>query len=112
MRNINNLIKRYENMTEYEEAATEEYQGAASFYLLPDGRFLNCLADYGCRADDHRLIFGATRLNRNDWDKLHRNYKLVRLVPESNLALIKNRQQLTREQERALSQLDFEIERY
>ena len=111
-RNIDNLIKRYENLTGYEETATYEYQGVASFYLLPDGRFLNCLADYGSRCDDHRLIFGATKLERNDWDKLHSNYKIVRLVPECEIALIKNRQKLTEEQKQAIENINFEIEIY
>ena len=112
MRNIDALIKRYENLTGYENTATYEYQGVASFYLLPDGRFLNCLADYGSRCDDHRLIFGATKLERNDWDKLHSNYKIVRLIPESEIALIKNRQRLTEEQKRAIEEIGFEIEKY
>lgn len=112
MRNIDALVKRYENLTRYEDATTYEYLGAASFYLLPDGRFLNCAASYGVRADDHRSLFGATKLKANDWDKLHRNYKVVRLIPESGIALIKNRQKLTKEQQAVLDELSFEIERY
>ena len=111
-RNIDNLVKRYKNLTGYEECVSYEHQGAGSFYILPDGRFLNCLQAYGVRCDDHRLIFGATKLNANDWEKLHRNYKLVRLVPESNLALIKNRQKLTKEQQKAIEEIGFEVEKY
>ena len=32
MRNIDALVKRFENLTQYEEYATYEYQGARSFY--------------------------------------------------------------------------------
>ena len=112
MRNIDALIKRYENLTGYENTATYEYQGVASFYLLPDGRFLNCLEDYGSRCDDHRLIFGATKLQANDWKGLHDNYKIVRLVPECEEALIKDNQELTEEQKRAIEEIGFEIEKY
>lgn len=115
MRNNDALIKRYENFTEYTDTATYEYLGNASFYLLSDGRFLNCQCDYGTRSDDHRLIFGATKLQRNDWEKLHRNYKLIRLIPESQIALIKGGQKLTREQQEAMQELLFDgwiIERY
>lgn len=115
MKNIDNLVKRYENLTGYENTTTEYYNGASSFYLLPDGRYLNCLADYGTRSDDHRIIFGATKLNANDWDKLHTNYKLVRIVPECNMLLIKKYQRLTEEQKRAIEELKeygFEIEIY
>ena len=115
MRNIDALVKRYENLTGYGDTVSYEYMGASSFYLLPDGRFLNCLADYGVRCDDHRVIFGATKIERDDWDKLHRNYKLVRLIPESEIALIKKYQRLTEEQKRALEELKeygWEIEIY
>lgn len=115
MKNINNLVKRYENITGYENTISDEFLGSSSFYLLPNGKFLNCLADCECRADDHRIIFGATKIERNDWDKLHKNYKLVRLIPESEIALVKKYQRLTEEQKIALEELKtygWEIERY
>lgn len=114
-RNIDALVKRYENLTGYEDTTTDYFNGASSFYLLPNGKFLNCLADCGCRCDDHRIIFGATKLEANDWDKLHRNYKLVRLVVECNIALVKKYQRLTEEQKIALEELKtygWEVERY
>ena len=117
MRNINALIKRFENLTECEECATYEYQGARSFYLLPDGRFLNCQGTYTERWDDHNLIFGATKIkdryrNSKAWEQLHRNYRVVRLVPECGTALLKGRQRLTEEQKEAIESIGFEIERY
>ena len=117
MRNINALVKRFENLTECEEAASYEYQGAKSFYLLPDGRFLNCQGTYTERWDDHNLIFGATRIqdryrNPKAWEQLHKNYRVVRLVPEGEIAMIKGRQRLTEEQRGALESIGFEIERY
>ena len=117
MRNINALIKRFENLTENEGFASYDYQGARSFYLLPDGRFLNCQGTYTERWDDHNLIFGATRIqdryrNSKAWEQLHRNYRIVRLVPECGTALIKGRQRLTEEQKEAIESIGFEIERY
>lgn len=115
MRNIDNLVKRYENLTGYEDTVSDEFLGASSFYLLPDGRYLNCLSDCGSRCDDHRIIFGATKIERNDWDKLHTNYKLVRLIPECEIALVKKYQRLTEEQKRALEELKeygWEVEAY
>lgn len=115
MKNIDNLVKRYENITEYENTVSDEFLGNSSFYLLPNGKFLNCLSDGYSRCDDHRIIFGATKIEYNDWDKLHKNYKLVRLIPESEIALVKKYQRLTEEQKRALEELKeygWEIERY
>ena len=117
MRNIDALVKRFENLTECEECASYEYQEARSFYLLPDGRFLNCQGTYTERWDDHNLIFGATRIqdryrNPKAWEQLHRNYRVVRLVPECEIAMIKGRQRLTEEQREALESIGFKIERY
>ena len=117
MRNIDALVKRFANLTEYEECATYDYQGARSFYLLPDGRFLNCAGSYAERWDDHNLIFGATKIqdryrNPKAWEQLHRNYRVVRLVPECEIAMIKGRQRLTEEQREAIESIGFEIERY
>ena len=117
MRNINALVKRFENLTENEGAASYDYQGARSFYLLPDGRFLNCEGTYTERWDDHNLIFGATRIqdryrNPKAWEQLHKNYRVVRLVPECEIAMIKERQRLTKEQREAIESIGFEIERY
>ena len=86
MRNIDALVKRFENLTECEEAATYEYQGATRIQ------------------DRYR--------NPKAWEQLHRNYKVVRLVPECEIAMIKGRQRLTEEQREALESIGFEIERY
>ena len=117
MPNINALVKRFENLTENEGFASYEYQGARSFYLLPDGRFLNCSGTYTERWDDHNLIFGATKIqdryrNPKAWEQLHKNYRVVRLVPECGTAMIKGRQRLTEEQREAIESIGFEIERY
>ena len=117
MRNINALVKRFENLTENEGFASYDYQGARSFYLLPDGRFLNCQGTYTERWDDHNLIFGATKIkdryrNPKAWEQLHRNYRVVRLVPECETALIKGKQRLTEEQREAIESIGFEIEKY
>ena len=117
MRNIDALVKRFENLTENEGFASYDYQGARSFYLLPDGRFLNCQGTYTERWDAHNLIFGATKIqdryrNPKAWEQLHRNYRVVRLVPECEIAMIKGRQRLTEEQREAIESIGFEIERY
>ena len=117
MRNIDALVKRFENLTENEGFASYDYQGARSFYLLPDGRFLNWQGTYTERWDDHNLIFGATRIqdryrNSKAFEQLHKNYRVVRLVPECEIAMVKGKQRLTEEQREALESIGFEIERY
>ena len=63
------------------------------------------------------FIFRETKIkdryrNPKAWEQLHRNYRVVRLVPEWQTALIKGRQRLTEEQREALESIGFEIERY
>ena len=121
MRNINNLVKRYENMTETNNTVTDEYCGVSSFYLLPTGQYLNCEASYGMRSEDHRIIFGATKISdpckdNKAWEKLQCNYQIVRIVPEYPCIMIHEKQVITREQETQISflrdSLGFTVEYY
>ena len=118
-RNINNLVKRYEKLEELENSVSNEYLGNSSFYLLPTGQYLNTICDYGCRCQDHRVIFGATRINvydNNAFGKLQCNYQIVRVVPESNILMIDKKQKLTYEQKQEINNLinyyNFEVEYY
>lgn len=92
-----------------------------AMYLLPDGSMIDGEFDFGMRGQDHRIIFGgveygdyylSSNTNKTHWTRLHREYKVIRLVPESNIALIKNRQRLTDEQKEILKGTNYEIEIY
>jgi hypothetical protein len=92
-----------------------------AMYLLPDGSMIDGEFDGGMRGQDHRVIFVgvnyedyymSSNTNETHWKRLHREYKVIRLVPESNIALIKGRQTLTAEQIEVLNQTDYVIERY
>ena len=91
-----------------------------AMYLLPDGSMIDGEFDYGMRGQDHRAIFVAVDYpdyyevsNPMElWNRLHKEYKVIRLVPESMTALIKSRQRLTIEQTHALQNSGYEIETY
>lgn len=91
-----------------------------AIYILDDGRMIDGGFDYGCRGIDHRMIFCAYDENpyaskipfSEWWNRVHKQYRLVRLVPEAKIALIKGRQRLTREQERIIEYLGYELEVY
>jgi hypothetical protein len=93
---------------------------STAMYLLPDGSMIDGEFNYGSRGQDHRVIFAAVDYpdyyqvsNPSElWTRLHKEYKLIRLVPESNIALIKPRQRLTPEQTAILADSTYEIERY
>ncbi|MDK0636908.1 hypothetical protein P5F19_14120 [Clostridium perfringens] len=108
MKSIERLVKRHQEDTGFGRVESL-YE---SYYILPDGTFLGCNYDFGMRGDDHRMIFIATDLERNDWEGLHKAYRLIRFVPESNMALIKGRQRLTEEQKMVIDEYGLEVERY
>lgn len=114
-RNPENLIKRYENLCELENTVSDCYLGNSSFYMLSDGRYLNAESDGSYRAVDHRIIFGATKINAYDnhaFGKLQRNYQLIRVVPECKVLILDKKQKITYEQQREINNLGFDIEYY
>ncbi len=118
-RNINNLVKRYEKLEELENSVSDEYLGNSSFYLLPTGQYLNAESYDGIRGQDHRIIFGATKIDRYDnraFQKLQCNYQIIRVVPECLILMIDGKQKLTYQQEQEIDNLisnyGFEVEYY
>lgn len=115
MRNPENLVKRYENLCELENTVSDYFLGNSSFYMLSDGKYLNAESDGNYRAVDHRIIFGATKINAYDnhaFEKLQRNYQLIRIVPECGTIMLDRKQKITLEQQREIDRLGFEIEYY
>ena len=102
------LVKRHEEETGFGRVESL-YE---SYYILHDGSFLGCNYDWGSRADDHRTIFGATDINYNDWDSLHKAYRLLRFMPEGNCVWVRKRQRITEAQQAIIEEYDLEVIRY
>lgn len=88
---------------------------AHSIYLLPSGEGIDGEFYYGARGLDHRAIEQVTpidRYNPNFWDYVHFELCLVRLVPETEIALIRANQTLTPAQKEAITGLNYTIEIY
>jgi hypothetical protein len=114
-RNPKNLVKRYENLCELKNTVSDSYLGNSSFYMLSDGKYLNAESDGSYRAVDHRIIFGATKISAYDnhsFQKLQRNYQLIRIVPECETIMLDRKQKITSEQQKELDKLRFDIEYY
>ena len=115
MRKPENLVKRYENLCELDNTVSDYFLGNSSFYMLSDGKYLNAESDGNYRAVDHRIIFGATKINAYDnhaFEKLQRNYQLIRIVPECGTIMLDRKQKITLEQQREIDNLGFDIEYY
>lgn len=93
-----------------------------ALYILRDGSMISGGYDMGIRGEDHNMIVdlisegvekdknseGAT----NFWKALHQKTSLVRVVPETNSALIATGQQLTAPQRHVIDELDYRVEEY
>lgn len=115
MRNPENLVKRYENLCELKNTVSDYFLGNSSFYMLSNGKYLNTECCDGCRGQDHRVIFGATKIDRYDnysFQKLQCNYQLIRIVPEWETVMLDRKQKITPQQQMELDKLGFEIEYY
>jgi hypothetical protein len=88
-----------------------------AIYIMTDGTMIWGDFDLGMRGTDHRMIeYFVDGLNRYDgnkfWEVVHLQYGLVRTVPESMIALIKEGQELTEAQKRIIEEAGYEIEIY
>lgn len=106
-----NLVKRW---LEHDGQLTENAHEAIFVTqkgILFDGEF-----DCGLRGIDHASIECVPEnYNRNDpyfWDKIHQDFKIVRLVPELSQAFALKRQRLTKEQKSTINNLGYKLLRY
>lgn len=93
-------------LTDYVETA---------IYIFEDGRMLDGAFDYGIRSNDHRCIeYGMEidRYTKGFWDVVHERYNVVRLVPESRVALVKEWQELSPIQLELIEEGGYTIEMY
>lgn len=93
-----------------------------ALYILRDGSMISGGYDMGIRGEDHNMIVdliseGAEK-NKNSegatnfWKALHQKTSLVRVVPETNSALIATGQQLTAPQRHVIDELGYKVEEY
>jgi hypothetical protein len=86
-----------------------------AIYIFPNGLMIDGVFDYGSRSEDHRMIeclMDSDRYDNNFWDDVHNQLGVVRLVPESQYALIAVNQELTKEQLVIINKLGYEVEEY
>lgn len=104
---VNAIIEEGYNMTDNLDEA---------IYILADGQMISGDFDCGVRGTDHRMIDCVADGDRYDgedfWNNVHNDFQLVRLVPETQIALIIEGQELTEEQEEILNNSSYEIEVY
>lgn len=86
-----------------------------SIYIFPDGSMIDGGFDCGSRGEDHRMIeclMESDRYDNHFWDDVHIQLNVVRLVPESMIALISKGQQLTKKQLTIINKTEYLVEEY
>lgn len=93
-----------------------------ALYILRDGSMISGGYDMGIRGEDHNMIVDliseGVEKNKNSegannfWKALHQKTNLVRVVPETNSALIATGQQLTAPQRHVIDELGYKVEEY
>lgn len=85
-----------------------------SLWITPDNQLISGNDGDGIRSLDHRNLLDVYNLDREDissWDKLH-EMGYVRIVPETEYALIYENQPLTDEQIERIKNYDYQMEPY
>lgn len=115
------LDKKYAKVNKYIEENIEDegYQFTdnpeEAIYILTNGKMIDGMFDYGSRGEDHRMIEAFTKKDRYDdgfWDEVHLDMGLVRLVPETYVALVRQGQRISDEQKAILEEVGYDIEEY
>lgn len=108
--NMNTIINELE-----ENGYTFTKNAKEAIYIFPNGLMIDGVFDYGSRCEDHRMIeclMDSDRYDSNFWEDVHNQLGVVRLVPESMVALIIEGQKLTKEQLTIIKKWKYDIEKY
>lgn len=85
-----------------------------SLWITPNNQLISSYGENGIRSIDHRALLDFYNLDREDiesWDKIH-EMGYVRIVPETEYALIYENQPLTDEQIETIKNYDYQMESY
>lgn len=97
-----------ENDVEYTDNIHE------AIWITPDNDLISGEYDMGTRGIDHNNLLDTLDLDRGDsksWDKIH-ELGFIRLIPESETAMIYTNQPMTQEQKDIVEEIDFKYESY
>lgn len=98
------------NLKEFmEDVATTEDISQAIF-IMNDGTLINGEFDCGIRGNDHNELLSY--FDDLNWEELHKQLNIVRLVPETKIALIGKGQKLNQLQQDLLTNSSYQVAEY
>ena len=98
------------NLKEFMEDAVTTEDISQAIFIMKDGTLINGEFDCGIRGDDHNELLDY--FDGMDWEELHQQLNIVRLVPETKFALIGKGQELNQVQQDLLNNSDYQVAEY
>lgn len=87
-----------------------------AIFILPNGQLISGEFDCGIRGLDHHVIEGLfddlDRDNDTFWNDIVERTNIIQYVPETEIALIKKGQHITKEQQAMINQYQLQTEIY
>lgn len=87
-----------------------------AIFILPNGQLISGEFDCGIRGLDHHVIEGLfddlDRDNDTFWKDIVERTNIIQYVPETKIALIKEGQHITKEQQAMINQYQLQTEIY
>lgn len=88
----------------------------SAIWLLGESYLVDGEYDCGMRGADHRciegLVDGIDRYNQDFFQIIHLEYNAIRLVPESMIALINSKQNISNKQKEQVESAGYTLEKY
>lgn len=111
-----NEIKRYLTDNDYKLTADL----GEALYILRDGSFISGEYEYGYRTQDHKMMQDLisegdglyTDSAEKFWGALQAKTEMIRVVPETNEALIGVNQKLTPKQQEIIDSSGYQVDEY
>jgi len=79
-------------------------------FIMKDGSLIGGEFDCGIRGNDHNELLSY--FEGLDWKELHKQLNIVRLVPETKVALIDKDQELNQFQQDLLTNSSYQVAKY
>lgn len=98
------------DLKEFMEDATTTEDINQAIFIMKDGTLIDGEFDCGIRGDDHNELLDY--FNGMNWEELHQQLDIVRLVPETKFALIGKGQELNQVQQDLLNDSNYQIAEY
>ena len=98
------------NLKEFMEDAVTTEDINQAIFIMNDGTLIDGEFDCSIRGNDHNELLSY--FEGLDWKELHKQLNIVRLVPETKIALIGKSQELNQPQQDLLINSGYQVAKY